>query len=62
MTQEKEIKVIKRTERIRVSKKYFEREGDFKIRMAMAKELQDMGLKTDSIERILSIRFTSGRE
>lgn len=32
---------------------------DFDIRVEMAKELQEMGLKTQSIERILSIRLTS---
>lgn len=59
MNKDQEIKVIRKKERIRETDRSLQEEGDLEVRMAMARELQDMGLKTESIERILSIRITS---
>jgi hypothetical protein len=61
MNREKEIKVtksIKNADRIRESRISFEGEGNITVRIELARELHEMGLETESIEKILSIRIS----
>ena len=45
------------------SREYHTQDGDLEVRMDMARELQEMGLKSEAIERILSIRIRAeGKE
>ena len=61
MNRENEIKVTKaidNDDRIRESRISFEGEGNIRVRIELARELHEMGLKTESIEKILSIRIS----
>ncbi len=44
------------TERLK-SKEYVELDGELQVRMDMARELKELGLESEAIERILSIRI-----
>lgn len=61
MHEDEKIKVSKEEDRLMESNVHLEIQINLEARMAMARELQEMGLKTESIERILSIRINSGQ-
>jgi hypothetical protein len=45
------------------SKEYVEQDGELQVRMDMAREFKDLGLESEAIERILSIRIRAeGKE
>lgn len=60
MNRELEIKVIKKEARLQESSKLHERDEELELRTAMARELHEMGLKTEAIERILFSGSSSG--
>lgn len=50
------------TERLK-SKEYVEQDGELQVRMDMAREFKELGLESEAIERILSIRIRAeGKE
>ncbi len=57
-----EMKAIVQEGEAAESREYHTHDGDLEVRMDMTRELREMGLESDAIERILSIRIRSEGE